>query len=194
MLRLWTRSTATTGPLASLSSSLLARSLSTTRISFDANQQLLDRIRADVKVAMRAKDKVRLTVLRSLISDVTYAEKSAIMKDATAEPVTPAVVPILRKAISRRTEAAESFKVANSADAAAAEEAEAKIIAEYLPQGPSEQEIEAMVRKAIEATKATSAKETGKVIGAVMKQAKADGNADLLDGKVIGEVVKRLLQ
>ncbi|KAF9904144.1 hypothetical protein EC991_002979 [Linnemannia zychae] len=150
-----------------------------------AAPQLLLRIKADVKDAMRSKDKERLAVVKGILSDLTYLEKSP-----QAPPkVTDSVIQVLiQKSIKRREESVLSFQAAGRADQAAQENKEIEMLKVYLPQALSEQEIEAEVRRVVKEQGATGAKDMGKVM-------KELGGLDPARApkKVVSDTVKRVL-
>ncbi|GJJ77326.1 uncharacterized protein EMPS_09685 [Entomortierella parvispora] len=146
---------------------------------------LLLRIKADVKDAMRAKDKERLAVVKSILSDLTYLEKSP---QAPAE-VTDSVIQVLvQKSIKKRQESVLSFQNAGRADQAAQETKEIEMLKVYLPQAMTEQEMEDAIRKVIQEQGATSVKDLGKVM-------KELGSLDPARApkKTVSDMVKRIL-
>lgn len=141
----------------------------------------------DLKDAMRAKDTLKLGVVRILKSAVKNA---AIEKGgADAQLDDAEVITVIRKQIKQRQDSIESFEKAGREELAAGEKAELAILESYLPQGFSPEELSALVAAAIAESGATSRKE----MGAVMKiaNAKAEGRAD---GRALSaEVQKQLL-
>ncbi|KAF9162366.1 hypothetical protein DFQ27_002136 [Actinomortierella ambigua] len=151
----------------------------------EATSPLLLKLKADVKDAMRSKDKERLTVVKSVLSDLVYLEKSP----QAPEKVTDSVIQVLiQKSIKRREESIHDFEKAGRSELAAQEQKGIDMLKVYLPQEMTEQEIEAEVRKAIEATGASSAKDVGKVMKELsgMDPARAPK-------KTVSEVAKRIL-
>ena len=145
-----------------------------------------ERIDADLKDAMRAKDAGKLSVLRMLKSAMKYAaiEKSGAegqLDDAEATQV-------VRKQVKQRQDSIESFDKGDRAELAAKEREELAILSAYLPQAMSGEELTAAVREAIAEVGATSRVQ----MGAVMKvlQAKIAGRAD---GKTLSQEVQRQL-
>ncbi|CAG8469780.1 13008_t:CDS:2 [Ambispora leptoticha] len=147
---------------------------------------LLTKLKSDVKDAMRSKDKGKLNVIKGLLSDITYASKSA---DSTSTfPSTDAeICAIIQRAIKRRQESIDQYSNANRADLASAEQTELEILQTYLPPQLSDQEIEDEVKKVISSVGASSVKDLGRV----MKEVKLDSSR--APKKRISEVVKRLL-
>ena len=145
---------------------------------------LPERIDADLKDAMRAKDAEKLAVLRGLKSALKYAaiEKSdAALDDAAA-------VQVIRKQVKQRQDSIESFEKGGRPELAAKEKAELEILNGYLPKGLSAEELSALVRETIAEVGATSKAQMGVVMKAL--QAKAAGRAD---GKALSSEVQRQL-
>ncbi|KAG0033557.1 hypothetical protein BGZ81_008133 [Podila clonocystis] len=126
-----------------------------------ATPQLLLRIKADVKNAMRSKDKERLAVVKGILSDLTYLEKSP---QAPAQVTDSVIQQLIQKSIKKRQEAALSFAGAGRQDMADQEHKEVEMLKVYLPQAMTSQEIEAEVRRVVKEQGATSAKDMGKVM------------------------------
>lgn len=146
---------------------------------------LFEQVSKDIIAAMKAKDKVRLETLRN-IKKVFIEAKTAPGANDTLEDA--AALKILSKLAKQGKESAETFSQQNRADLAEAELAQVKVIEEYLPKPLSAEEIEAAVKEIIAQTGASSIKEMGKVMGIASKQM-----AGKADGKVISEIVKKLL-
>lgn len=146
---------------------------------------LFEQVSKDIVAAMKAKDKVRLETLRN-IKKVFIEAKTAPGANDTLEDA--AALKILAKLAKQGKESAETFQQQNRADLADAELAQVKVIEEYLPKPLTAEEIEAAVKGIIAQTGASSIKEMGKVMGLASKQM-----AGKADGKVISEIVKRLL-
>lgn len=121
---------------------------------------LPDRIAADLKVAMKARDQERKAVLRSLKAAL---DKEVI--DTGAQLGEPAVMAVLKRQHKQRKEAAEIYTGGNDTDRAAAELAEAKIIASYLPTQLAAEELTKHIDTAIATTRATALGDQGKVMG-----------------------------
>jgi len=133
---------------------------------------LLERIQQEMKAAMLAKDADRLGALRMLKSAVGYVQiekKQETLPDAE-------VMAVVQREIKKRRDAAEQFTSGGRAELAAKELAEIRVLEGFLPQPLSPEELEALVRAAIQESGATSKKEMGTVIKLV--QARAEGKAD----------------
>ncbi len=139
---------------------------------------LPDRIVADLKTAMKAKDKPRVGALRLIRASMIEAEKSG--KALTDE----VALAILRRTRKQRLDAASSYREADRVDLAEAEEYDATLIDTYLPQLADEAQTLAWVREAIATTGATGPRELGKAMGALMRAHK---------GEVDGGLARKLL-
>ncbi|WP_289738832.1 GatB/YqeY domain-containing protein [Paramuribaculum intestinale] len=146
---------------------------------------MFERISADIKAAMLARDQVRLETLRGIKKEFLEA-KTAKGSDGTLSDET--AVRIMTKMVKQRRETAEIYSQQNRPELAASELAEAAVIEEYLPGQLSEEELVAELKKIIEQTGATSAKEMGKVMGVASKAL-----AGRADGRVISAKVRELL-
>ncbi|HMQ77321.1 MAG TPA: GatB/YqeY domain-containing protein [Flavobacteriales bacterium] len=144
------------------------------------------RIDADIKAAMLARDKDRLNALRAI--------KSAILLELTKEGGGTAGISdeaglrILQKLHKQRAEAATIFHQQGRTDLAGEEEAQARVIEAYLPARLSDAELEDAVRAVIAATGASGMKDMGRVMGEANKQL-----AGRADGGILAALVKRLL-
>jgi uncharacterized protein YqeY len=130
--------------------------------------EVLEQIQADTRDAMKGGDKERVSTLRMLASALQLDAKEG-KGDAVA---------VLTRERKKRVEAAEAYADAGRSEQADAEKAEAEIIAAYLPEQISDEELETIVDEAVTATGAASPADMGKVMGAVMPkvQGRADGN------------------
>ena len=147
---------------------------------------LQQRIDADLKDAMRAKDAGKLNVLRMLKSAIKNA---AIEKGgATAELDDSETTQVIRKQVKQRQDSIDSFEKGGRAELADKEKEELALLQSYLPQAMSGEELSAAVRETIAEAGATSRAQ----MGAVMKllQAKLAGRAD---GKTLSQEVQRQL-
>ena len=146
---------------------------------------MFERISADIKGAMLARDHVRLETLRGIKKEFLEARTA---KGADGTLTDDMAVRIMTKMVKQRRETAEIYSQQNRPELAANELAEAAVIEEYLPKQLSEEELTAELKKIIEQTGATSAKEMGKVMGVASKAL-----AGRADGKVISAKVRELL-
>jgi uncharacterized protein YqeY len=139
---------------------------------------LLNQVQDDVKSAMKAGERERVHALRMIADALQKAEK-----DNGGDPVE-----ILQRERKRRLEAAEAYRDGGRSDAAEAEEREADLIASYLPEQLSDEDLRAIVGDAVAESGASSPQEMGKVMAAVMPKVK--GRAD---GKRVSAAVKEML-
>ncbi len=144
---------------------------------------LQDKLLNDMKAAMKSGDKLTVETIRMMRSQV---KNVSISKGEELED--DDVVVVLTKEAKKRKESLEMYQQGGRDDLAEKEAAEIKIISAYLPEMLSEEDLEQIVRKAIDDASAESMSEMGKVMGAVMPQIK--GRAD---GKAVQDLVKRLL-
>src|SRR5256885_16302152 len=145
---------------------------------------LAERIDADLKDAMRAKEAGKLSVLRGLKSALKYA---AIEK-ADTDLDEAAAIQVIRKQVKQRQDSMESFEKGGRPELAAKEKEELEILNSYLPKGLSTDELSALVRETIAEVGATSKAQMGAVMKAL--QAKVAGRAD---GKTLSAEVQRQL-
>lgn len=144
-------------------------------------QQILD----DTKTAMKAKEVDKVNTLRFLQAAVKNKEIEVRPNELTDDDV----ISVLKKSAKQRQDSIEQFEKAGRADLADKEKMELKIIETYLPQQMGADQIEALVKEAIKEIGATSPKEMGAVMKAVM--VKTQGSAD---NKIVSELVKKQLQ
>ncbi len=157
---------------------------------------LKDQLNADLRDAMRANDEVRKTTLRLLLTSVRNAEIPPEGRNDPASSEGPrrldldddAVLNVVRKEIKQRRDSIDLYKKANRQDLASKEEAEANILAAYLPAQISRDEIAVIARSIIERAGASGPADKGKVMPAVMAELR--GKAE---GRDINDVVSQLL-
>lgn len=145
---------------------------------------LADRLAAEIKAAMLAKDAARLGTLRLLKSAAGYAQIERKVDQLSDVEF----VALVQKEVKKRRDAIAQFEKGGRAELAAQEQNEIRVLESFLPEPLSDQELEGLVRAAIEETGARDSKQMGAVIKAV--QARAAGRAD---GKRISGLVGRLL-
>jgi uncharacterized protein YqeY len=138
--------------------------------------ELKNRLRSDLTVSMKARDALRSSTIRMVLTAITNAEVAG--KEAK-ELTDDDVVSVLATEAKKRRESAEAFDAAGRTELAEKERAEALILADYLPAALSADEIAALIDEAIATTGAASMKDMGKVMGIVTPQVKgrADGGA-----------------
>ena len=140
---------------------------------------LKEKLNTDLKQALRNQEALRLSVIRMLVSAINYAEmaKQTPLDDA-------GVVGVIAKEIKQRRESIEAFQKGNRPELAAKEEAELKILQEYMPQQMSRAEITELVKRAIAETGAMGPHDKGKLMPQVRGKA---------DGQEVNAVVTELL-
>lgn len=146
---------------------------------------LFERISADIKSAMLAREKVRLETLRGIKKEFLEAKTA---KGADGTLTDEHATKILAKMAKQRRETAQIYDEQNRPELRDNELAEAAVIEEYLPKALTEEELTAELRDIIAQVGATSPKEMGKVMGVASKAL-----AGRADGKAISEKVKQLL-
>ena len=139
---------------------------------------LADRVKSDLADAMRAGERVRVGRLRLVLSELQGSAKEG-GDDELA---------VLRRERKRRLDAAGQFRDAGRAELAAGEEAEAQLIAGYLPAELSDDELRGLVERAVAAAGATSARDMGAVMKAVMPAV-----AGRADGRRVSARVREVL-
>lgn len=148
---------------------------------------LKDRLRQDLTASMKARDELRSSTLRMVLTAVTNAE---VAGKAARELSDDDIVGVLTSEAKKRREAAVAFEEGGRAESAAKERAEAEVIAQYLPEQLDQAEVAEIVRAAIEQTGAADdgMRAMGRVMGVVQPQVK--GRAD--GGAVAAEVRRQL--
>ncbi len=142
-----------------------------------------DQLNNDMKVAMKAQDKTKLSVIRMILSSIRNAEieKKAPLTDDQ-------VLDILVREQKQRKDSLVEFTKGNREDLATKEAAEIEIIEEYLPEQLTEAEVREIVAAIISEVGATTKADIGKVMGRVMPAVK--GRAD---GKTINRIVQEFI-
>lgn len=150
----------------------------------------------DLKTSMKSGDKVRLSVIRMVQAALKNKEidervKPADPKDSRSQDQKDddSVMTVIKTLVKQRKDSIEQFTAGNRQDLVDQETAELKILESYLPSQMSSDEVAAVVSDVIKSTGASSAKDMGAVMKAVIAQTK--GRAD---GKLISELVKAKLQ
>ena len=148
---------------------------------------LKDRLRQDLTSSMKARDELRSSTLRMVLTAVTNAE---VAGKQARELSDDDIVGVLTSEAKKRREAATAFEDAGRAESAAKERAEAEVIGEYLPEQLDEAAVAEIVRAAIEQSGAAGEgmRAMGKVMGIVQPQVR--GRAD--GGAVAAEVRRQL--
>ncbi len=143
-----------------------------------------EKIQQELTAAMKAREELRLRVLRMLKTALhnRKIEKGAELDDAEA-------MAVVKSLVKQRHEAAGEFRKGGAADRAAEEEKEIGVLESYLPAAVGEEAIRAAIEEAVKETAATSAKDMGKVMKAVMNCFAGQN----VDGKRVSELVRQRL-
>ncbi len=141
-------------------------------------------LRADIIVAMKARDSATTTALRT----ADAAVKRAAM-DLNKEIDEALTITTIRKAVKNLADARIEFEKGGRADLVAANDAEIRILEKYLPKGLDAATLDALIAAAIQETGALSKKEMGKVIGALKKHP----DAALIDFGAVSKLVQAKL-
>ena len=144
---------------------------------------LKEKIKSDLKDAMKSGDNIVRGVLRLLSSDIKNEEISLKKELADND-----VLKIIKKDIKRHKESIEQYKTGGRKDLAEQEEKELEVLEKYMPEQMSEDEIRKIVFGVIKKLEVTGASDFGKVMGMAMKE--AGGN---VDGSVVSGIVKEEL-
>lgn len=142
-----------------------------------------EKMNAEMVAAAKAKDKIRLSAIRMLKTAIHNKEIDLMRPLNEAE-----VLQVLSAIVKQRKDSIEQFTKGNRIDLVEKETAELKVVQEFLPAQMSDEEVDAVIKKAIAEAGAVSVKDMGKVMKVLMPQ--LTGKAD---GKTVGEKVKALL-
>ncbi|MNW29462.1 hypothetical protein SAMN04488542_102117 [Fontibacillus panacisegetis] len=145
---------------------------------------LSERLNEDMKQAMKSQDKFKLSTIRMIRATIKNLEIDLKRTLNDNE-----VLDILSREIKQRKDALQEFEKAGREDLASNAKAEAEIIAGYLPEQLTEEEIKVIVQQTIQETGASSKADIGKVMSALMPKVK--GRAD---GKLVNQAVQQQLQ
>lgn len=145
---------------------------------------LQEKLREDLKLALRQQDACRLLIIRVLLAECRNEEKARMHAPLTE----PEVIDVLSREARRRNESIEAFRAGKRPDLVQEQEAALAIVKEYLPAQMSRDELVTLAREAVAAVGASGMKDKGKVMSQLMPQVK--GKAE---GKDVNEVVTALL-
>jgi hypothetical protein len=145
---------------------------------------MLERIQEDLKEGMKARDGLRVSVLRLLLSELKN-EKIKLGRDLEDEEG----LALVKRAVKRRGEAAREYEKGGRPELAEKERGERKILEAYLPAQLGREEIERLVEEAVKELDASSPKDLGRVMGAVMKEHRAE-----VDGALVREIAAKRLE
>ena len=145
---------------------------------------LAEKIQKELVDAMRAKDELRLSVLRGIKAAIKHREVEKIRALDETESIQ-----ILQTLVKQRKESIEQFSKGNRPELADKETKELAILESYLPASASNHEMDAAIDKAIAETAANSMKQ----MGAVVKAAKSALEGKSVDGKALSDLVRERL-
>jgi hypothetical protein len=145
---------------------------------------LKEKLTDDLKKAMRQKDEVRKSTIRLVMAEIRNAEIERRGRELDDD----AILAIIAKEAKRRKDSIAEFKKGGREDLVEKEEAELRILLEYLPKQLSREEIEAEAIRAIEEVGAKSIRQLGEVMRILMPRMKGRAN-----GRLVSQVVKGLL-
>lgn len=147
---------------------------------------LKEQIRDELKQAMFAKEELRLSVIRMLLSAITYYEidKGGAGYEATDEDV----LSVIGKQVKQRKDSIEQFEKAGRQELADKEKQEMVMLEKYLPAQMTEEEVRVLIDEAITQTGASSPQDLGKVMGYLSPKTK--GKAD---GAMVSRIVREKL-
>ena len=149
---------------------------------------LREKIETDYKIALKAKDKNKISTYRLILSgikDLDISNRSQADKNETNDED---VKKLLKKMIKQRSESIEMYKKNNRKDLQEVEEQEIEVISQYLPKQLSDEDTKKLCSEIINSTGASSIKDMGKVMGELKKN-----NADNIDFSKAGAIIKELL-
>ncbi len=146
---------------------------------------LIQKIDADIKKAMLAKEKDKLEALRAVKNAILVQRTE---KGASEELDEQTELKILQKLVKQRKESAEIYHEKGRTEMAEQEMQQAEVIQQYLPEQMSEDQIKEKIKQIVDQTGASSMKDMGKVMGVASKQL-----AGKADNKIISQIVKEIL-
>ncbi|MFB9136022.1 GatB/YqeY domain-containing protein [Vibrio sp. AK197] len=144
---------------------------------------LIDQLKEEQKLAMKAKDKLRLGTIRLALSDIKQREV-----DERITLTDDDIIAVLTKMVKQRRDSVAQYESAGRQDLAEAEQAEITVLEDFMPQPLSDDEVSALIERAIADSGAASMQDMGKVMGVLKPQ--IQGRADM--GKVSGLVRAKL--
>jgi hypothetical protein len=163
---------------------------------------LQEKIKEDYITAFKAKEKIKVLVLKMLQSEIRNAEiekRTKLSKQNTGEDLSSGlsakalaeeeVLSVITREAKKRKDSIEQYEKGNRPELAEQEKQELEVLTPYLPEQMSEEEIKGLVQKTIEQTNASDIKDLGKVMGALSQQTK--GRAD---GAIVSKIVREMLK
>ncbi|KAJ1798515.1 hypothetical protein LPJ59_002450 [Coemansia sp. RSA 2399] len=152
-----------------------------------ATQTINARLKQDLKAAMRAKEKIRLTVVKGILSDILYVEKNPSTGASFSRDSDADVAGVIQRGIKQRNDSIQSYKDGGRQDLVDIEKAELQILEGYLPKQLSSEQIEARVKEVVGRLGVSGIK----AMGTVMRE--VDISPALAPKSRVAEVAKKLL-
>ena len=159
---------------------------------------LRDKIKADFKEAFKAREEVRLSVLKMVQSEIGNAEinkRAKLIKSGQADNIESLsvlndeeVLQVISREVKKRKDSVEAFEKAGRLELAEKEKAEISALMSYMPEQLPEEKIRELAKKAVEQSGAKGEKEIGKVMAVLMPQVKGKS-----DGALVNKIVRELL-
>lgn len=146
---------------------------------------LKEKVQQDFIAAMKARDELRKGCLSMLKAAIMKWETDGEKREANDE----VVMQIVQREVKARRDAADGFKTGGKIDMAEKEEAEMKILMEYMPAQMSEEEVRAVITETLGTAGITAKAEMGKAMGLVMAKLKGKADGGVIN-KVVGEILK----
>nr|CAG8510104.1 13916_t:CDS:2 [Entrophospora candida] len=158
--------------------------------------ELYLRLRSDIKSAMKNKDQLKLNVVKSILSDLTYVSKKVSQPSSltTSPPTNQQIYKIINKSVKTHNESIEKFSQAQRLDLVRKEQIELEILESYLPKKKlSEEEIESNIIKFIKDNNLTG---NSTNLGKIMKEIKFGDSHDeiLVDKKIVSIIALKVLK
>ncbi len=147
------------------------------------NEFMEQKVKDDLKAAQLARDEIKVSTLRLLLSEIQNAR---ISKGSDLEDQD--IISVVQREVKKRKEAAEAFRSGGREEQSQKEESEMKILQDYLPAQMSNEELTKLVEDSITELGATQPSDMGKVIGAVMGKV-----GQRADGATVSQIVKEKL-
>ena len=147
---------------------------------------LSERLQAELTTAMRNQDALRRDTLRMAVSAVYNAEKDSRRPLSDDEQLA-----VLTREVKRRRESVDAYRNAKRSDLAEKEEAEIRVLSEFMPAAIPDDELRAMVLAAIEATGASSARDLGRVMAVLSPKTRGRADGRVVSGMVAQELAQR---
>jgi uncharacterized protein YqeY len=145
----------------------------------EASEGLRQRIEADMKAAMRAKDKDRLGTIRLILAAIKQREVDERITLSDAD-----ILAVLDKMVKQRRDSINQFQQAGRQELADKEAAEVAVIQEYLPAALSETEVDTLIAEAMAASGASSPQDIGKIMGLLKPRLQGRADMSLVSRKV----------